>query len=319
MWRGLAYVLCAALSWGLSATAAQALFRSHGVTADWLTAVRMVGAGTILAVALRPRLPLGDLPRLLAFGILGFVSVQYTYLFAIQATNAALATFLQYLGVPLIAVWELAASRRRPGAVTLLAVVAAVAGTALLAFGGAAARGAGHVTPGGLVAGLVAGLALAFYTLFSADLVARHGAAVTTTWGMLLGGVVLAAAVRPWRAAPAGDALAAWGLVAFVVLVGTLLAFGLYVASLAHIRPTEAGVAATFEPVAAALASYVFLGVALAPLQYVGGAFILAAVALLRLGSSGARATEKDAVQPPAPGGRRRSSGGDRPTHSAAQ
>lgn len=291
MWRGLAYVLCAALSWGLSATAAQALFRSHGVTADWLTAVRMLGAGAILAIGLRPPFPRRDLPRMVAFAIFGFISVQYTYLFAIQATNAALATFLQYLGVPLIAVWELAASRRRPGTATLLAVVAALAGTGLLSLGGAEARGAGHVTPEGLVAGLVAGLALAFYTLFSADLVARHGAAATTTWGMLFGGVVLMAAVRPWRTAPSGDALEAWALVAFVVLIGTLLAFGLFVASLAHIRPTEAGVAATFEPVAAAAASYAFLGVALAPLQYVGGALILAAVALLRLGS-GARAAE---------------------------
>lgn len=298
MWRGLAYVLLAASCWGLSATAAQALFRWHGVTAEWLTAVRMSAAGLILLLAFRPRLPLGDLPRLVTFAVLGFVAVQYTYLLAIQVTNAAVATFLQYLGVPLIAVWEVWASRRRPSAATVAAVACAVGGTGLLAFGGLEARGGVHLTAVGLLAGLLAGVALAFYAVFSSQLVARHGATVTTTWGMLFGGLAASAAVRPWRAFPTGEPVVAWSLVAFVVLFGTLLAFGLFVASLAHIRPTEAGVAATFEPVAAAAASYAFLGVALAPLQYAGGALILAAVALLRLGSAATRAPEAQGLPP---------------------
>lgn len=288
VWRGLAFVLVAASCWGLSATAAQALFQGHGVSAQWLTAVRMLLAGVLLYVALRPAFPRRDWARLLAFATLGFVAVQFTYLLAIQATNAAAATFLQYLGIPLIAAYEMWVERRRADPPTLLAIACALGGTAMLAFAGAGAGGLhAPMSLAGLASGVLAGVSLAFYTLFSARLVAAHGAAVTTTWGMLIGGVFAAAIVQPWRHLPQGDPLAAWALVAFVAIFGTLVAFGLFVASLAHIRPTEAGIAATFEPVAAAVAAFLFLNVALAPLQYAGGTLILAGVIVLRIGTRG--------------------------------
>ncbi|HYB77826.1 MAG TPA: hypothetical protein VEE83_03990, partial [Thermoplasmata archaeon] len=47
---------------------------------------------------------------------------------------------------------------------------------------------------------------------------------------------------------------------------------------------TEGGVAASFEPIVAAAAGFSILGVALTPLQYVGGALIV--VAVVMLGSS---------------------------------
>jgi drug/metabolite transporter (DMT)-like permease len=55
-----------------------------------------------------------------------------------------------------------------------------------------------------------------------------------------------------------------------------------YLASLRHISPSDASMAATTEPVTAAVASLTLLGVALVPLQYAGGAAILGAVVLLR-------------------------------------
>ena len=69
-------------------------------------------------------------------------------------------------------------------------------------------------------------------------------------------------------------------LVAFVVIFGTILAFGLYMVGLTPSGDGN-GIAASFEPIVASVAAYVFLGVRLDPVQYLGGALILVAVVLI--------------------------------------
>lgn len=286
-------VLAGAACWGLSGTAAQVLFHAHGVSPAWLVTVRMLAAGGLLAVALRPPFPRSGRLRFLVFAVLGLAGVQFTYMAAIAATNAATATFLQYLAVPAIALWELARGRRRPTLLELLAAGLAVAGTALLVL---ASPGGGlglHVTPLGLAYGILSAVTLAYYTLASVPLVAELGSWRLTTWALLVGGAAMALWAPPWAARPAGDPWAVAGLVAFVVLFGTLAGFGLFLASLRHVSATEAGIVATFEPVAAAVSAYAFLHVALLPWQYAGGALILLAVVLLRLrGGQEARAPD---------------------------
>ena len=107
-----------------------------------------------------------------------------------------------------------------------------------------------------------------------------------TTWGFLLGGLVTAP-VGAWTLVqyrwPASLASASLltGLILFVVVAGTLLAFTLFVYGLSKLTATEAGVAGSFEPIVAATAGLLILGVALSSLQYLGGGLIIVAVAWL--------------------------------------
>jgi len=70
-------------------------------------------------------------------------------------------------------------------------------------------------------------------------------------------------------------------LVGFVIVFGTILAFGLYVSGLQHLSATETGIASSAEPIMSTLAAYLFLGVVLIPTQYVGGALMISAVLLV--------------------------------------
>src|SRR5579875_599940 len=70
-------------------------------------------------------------------------------------------------------------------------------------------------------------------------------------------------------------------LVAFVIVFGTILSFGLYMSGLQRLSATETGIAASLEPIMAAVAAYFFLKVQLTILQYLGGALILLAVVLI--------------------------------------
>ena len=65
-----------------------------------------------------------------------------------------------------------------------------------------------------------------------------------------------------------------------VIVVGTVLPFGLLVAALRHISATRVGVTAMFEPVAGALVAYAWLGESLSAAQLIGGSIVLAGILL---------------------------------------
>lgn len=286
--RGTLYALGAGVLWGLSGTAAQVLFQRHGLQPQWLVSVRMLGSAAILLVALRPAWPRGSVVRLLVFGIVGLAAVQYTYFAAISLMGVALATFVQYLSLPMIALWEGIIGEERLGVRTIVAVCAAMAGTSLLLLASPHGGGSLRVSPIGLVYGLLSAVTAAFYTLYSVRIVAEIGPSRSNAWGFLAGGLAMAVIAPPWAAHPTGDAFSVVWLTLFVIVLGTLLPFTLYLGSLRRISPTEAGTAVTIEPVSAAVASALLLSSALVPLQYAGGGAIISAVLLVR--ASGGKA-----------------------------
>ncbi len=280
--RGLTLAVSGAALWGLSGTAAQELFNHHNVSPQWLVTMRMLGAGIILLLVLRPAFPRRHIGRLLFFAIAGLAAVQYTYLAAIAATNVATATFLQYLSIPFIALYESLITRRPLARATIVLLLVSFGGTMLLVLAGPGNHLALTITARGLVLGLLSALTACIYTLSSGRLVTAHGAWPITTWGFIIGGVFMAIIAPPWSVHATGDYVVVGLLTAFVVIFGSLIAFGSFLASLAYIPATEASIGATVEPVVAAIAGFTFLHIALLPLQYLGGALVVCAVTLLR-------------------------------------
>ena len=298
---GTASALAAGVLWGLSGTAAQVLFERHGIQPQWLVTVRMLGTAVILLVVIRPAWPRGHLVPLMIFGILGLAAVQYTYFAAISLMGVALATFVQYLSLPMIALWEGIIGAERLGRRTIAAVCLAMSGTSLLLLA-VPHHGAFRVSSAGLFFGLLSAVTAAFYTLYSVRIVTSIGPWRANAWGFLAGGLAMAVVAPPWSAHPTGTGIELVGLVAFVIVLGTLLPFALFLSSLVRISATEAGTAVTIEPVSAALASATLLGAALVPLQYAGGAAIVAAVLLVRAAGGRAAPSVPEAFTIPAPG-----------------
>ncbi|MDA8346444.1 MAG: DMT family transporter [Thermaerobacter sp.] len=288
---GVLIVLLSAALWGLSGTAAQVLFQDRGVSPIYLVTVRLWGAAALLLLAVflrRPqslRVDRGSLGQLAIFGLFGFFLVQYSYFAAIAAVGVATATFLQYLGPALIVLYTAAVRRRMPTAAESIALLLAVGGTGLLVLGGGPLR----ITTLGIGFGLLSAVSLAFYTIYPTSLVQRLGPWTTSGYGFLFG-AISATLLLPLgmhsmgRPGPQGLLL-----IAFVIVLGTLVPFALYVAALRHLSPSEVGIAATAEPLSAAASSYFLLGQALLGWQYVGGALIIGAV--LVLAAFGGRST----------------------------
>jgi drug/metabolite transporter (DMT)-like permease len=291
--KGLSMVLLGAVLWGVSGTAAQVLFQRDGFDPGWLVSTRMSASGILLllAVAIRSGYKpvfsvwgnTKDSRRLILFGILGLLGVQYSYFASIQYGNAATATLLQYLGPVFITVYLAFRRRSMPNRWESIAVVLALIGTFFLVTNGKW-HGLSVSTPA-VVWGLISALTLSFYTLYPKGLLQSYGSATTLGWAMVIGGLVMAFKNPPWHFV-GYSSFGAWWLVGFVVLFGTLIPFYLYISSLNYISASEASLLACGEPLSAAIVAMAFLHVNMGAFAVFGGLCILATVVILARKSS---------------------------------
>ncbi len=274
--------------WGLSGTAAQALFALYGFPVLGLVTVRLLGS-SLLVIALIGRTGRPPITAtFLLLSVFGIAGSQLTYLEAIRYSNAVTATLLQFLFLPMVALYEGLRGEIRWSWQWSATLGIAVVGTVLLV----ANTGAGSLgilfTPVGALFGLLSAASGAYYSVAGGRLVKVYGTWPLTAWAFLIGGLVTLPAGAyafatysfPASLASVADLV---GLVAFVIVFGTLLGYGLYLFGLRHLPATEVGVAASAEPISAGVATHVFLGVTLSFAQYLGGALIVVAVALLGL------------------------------------
>jgi drug/metabolite transporter (DMT)-like permease len=281
--RSLLKTLLGASLWGLSGTAAQALFQIYKFPVVGLLTIRMLVSGAVLLAVLRPSKPSRPILPLILLSIFGYAGSQFFYLAAIQFSNAATATLLQFLFLPMVAAYESLTGSLRWSHRWTLTLALAATGTLLLVVGSTFKV---LVTPIGLATGLTAAVAAAYYTLGSRHYVRSLGSWWITCWGFTIGGLVTLpfglVALRDYVWPPvANDQLEISLLVSFVIVFGTILAFGLYVSGLQNLSATETGVASSAEPIMSAIAAYAFLGVVLTPTQYFGGAIMISAVVLV--------------------------------------
>lgn len=281
--RALVQTLLGASFWGLSGTAAQALFQVYKFPVISLVTIRMLLSAIALLIIIQPHIPSRPIFPLVMLGIFGYAGSSLAYLGAIQYSNAATATLLQFLFLPMVAGYEALTGSLHWTRRWTLTIILAIIGTLLLILG---TNFQILVTPTGLSLGLLAAVAGAYYNLGSRTYVREHGAWWTTSWGFLIGGIV----TLPFGAyylrdyvfpSTFNDLVGVYFLVGFVTVFGTILAFSLYISGLEHLSATETGIASSSEPIMSALAAYIFLGVILTATQYLGGALIILAVILV--------------------------------------
>jgi drug/metabolite transporter (DMT)-like permease len=145
----------------------------------------------------------------------------------------------------------------------------------------------------GLAASLGAALALAGYLLM-----AEHGVRGRDPVSFICFGFLFAAlfwaVIQPWWSFPAhivddsvsllGNladvSLPVWALLLYMVVLGTIVPFGLMVGSLRHASATKIGIVAMLEPVAASVVAFLWLDEALGAAQLLGGTVVLAGIVL---------------------------------------
>jgi drug/metabolite transporter (DMT)-like permease len=291
---GLTLAVLSAATFGTSGT-----FASSLINAGWSPAaaviVRIALSALVLTVPallqLRGRWALlrRGAGRMAAYGLVAVAGCQLFYFNAIERMPVGVALLLEYLGAVLVVGWLWLRHGQRPRRLTVAGAVTAIAGLAMVLN----LAGSARLDPIGVMWGLLAAVGLAIYFLLSAAVDEEPLPPVVMAWGgMCVGAAVLAA--LGWLGVLSMTATASnvdflGHRVSWIVpvlglsLVAAVIA---YVAGIGAARRLGAKLASFIgmaEVLFAVLFAWLLLGQLPSAVQFVGGAFILAGVTLVRL------------------------------------
>jgi len=282
--RGVICTLSGATLWGFSGACFQLLIERYHMPVLFMTSVRMLGAGFLFLLvilftqrsALLGVLKQGKaLIQLAIYGVVGLFLSQFTYLMAINYTNAGTATVLQCLGIVLIMIVTCTVAKRLPHIYETIGLVLAIVATFLLATHGNPLVIAMPLL--GLVWGLATGVSYAFYSLYPKRLLQRHSALIVTGVSTLIGGILITLVIRPWTIPVTLQLGSAAALIA-TILFGSFGSFYLYVQGISDIGPMRASLLGAVEPVSATFFCWIWLGTHFPLIDLAGFALMIAMI-----------------------------------------
>jgi drug/metabolite transporter (DMT)-like permease len=194
--------------------------------------------------------------------------------------DAAIAVLIAYVAPVLVAIAAVALGREQLSPAHAVALPVALGGTALVALGGGAK---GRLDGIGVLLALACAVMFAAYMLLSHAVVGRvHPIGLSAS--VCTGCAIAFTTVAAIRGELPDTGPTGWILVVAMALVSTVLAVTALAAGTERIGPSAASLVSTFEPVVAAILAGIVLGETLAPLQFLGGAFVIASVVILSFG-----------------------------------
>jgi drug/metabolite transporter (DMT)-like permease len=293
---GYALVWSAVVLWSLNAVVAKVVLDSAQLSSLRLAEVRSSGSAVILLAAvalLRPaslRVGRRELAFLAFFGVLGLGFVQLFYFVGIRRLDIGIALVIQYLAPVFVALWARFFVHEPVRRRLWFAIALSLLGLSLVVelWGGSSLDGAG------IAACLVTAVAYAAYVLMAErSLEGGRDVYSLLAWGFAFAGLFWAVA-QPWWSFPleqvdgsasllgrlADTSAPVWLLLGYVVVLGTVVPFVLFVSALHHVPATRVTIVAMLEPVLAAIIAWAWLEEELGALQVVGGLIVLAGVVL---------------------------------------
>lgn len=297
LFLGYALYLLGALTFAINGTVSKAILLS-GLDPARTSQLRVTGAFLILLVFVainrpeRLRITRGEWPYLVAYGVLGVSMTQYLYFVALQYLPVGVALLIEFTAPVFVTLWFRFVLKEPTRATVWLALTIALIGLALVA----------EVWRGftfnaiGLIAALGAALALSTYYILTdrqVRLPEPRDPVSLTMWGFGFASLFWVIA-QPWWSFPWSDfngvsdpSLGAiigdrplWLLSAWMIVLGTVVPFWLVVASMRHLRASQASVVGLTEPLLAIIVAWIVLSEALSLVQLIGGACILLGVIL---------------------------------------
>ena len=278
-------VVAAVTMFSLNASLALFLL-DDGMSAARLSELRSVGSFLLVALIFalwRPaplRVSRAELGHLAFLGIAGLAIVYAAYFLAIERIGPGPGLTIEYMAPGLVMAWLAIVHRRRlPGALWG-AFALALTGCVLVV----QAYDLDALDTVGVAAAFGAAVSYAIYLAGSERAGRFHPVPVTIFWAFGFASLFWLVVQPPWtfpfeQLGSAEDVLLALG----VVVIGTLLPYGLFVAAVRHVPAARAGAVGTLEPALSALFAYLIHGEALAAVQVLGIGTVLVAVIWIQL------------------------------------
>jgi len=278
--KGVLLTLMAATLWGFMGAIAGGVF-------DVVTPARVAQSRALIAVVvLVPYAAHRGVLRLEGgfwrFALLGLnlAVVNVTFFWALEALGVGPGATIQFLAPILVLGWMVVVHKTRVRPLVWAAAVSAVVGVGLVTqawmLEGSDALG--------VVSGLVSAVTFATYLLYGEHLGKTFRPAQIAAWGFVFASVFWLAVLPIWTF-PTDIGAGAWRDLVIIGVLGTAVPFIVEFAALRLTSSGIVGVVATVEPAIAAIAAAIILSQALDPVQWLGVAVVVVAVATVqRLG-----------------------------------
>lgn len=289
---GITLAILGGICWGISGVSGSYVFVHYHVTPVWMVNVRLILSGLCMLIPLFMKYTIEkkdffaiwknkkNIPMLLFFSIMGLGMCQFSYFSAVELSNAATATVIQYTAPTFILIYYCIREKRLPSIKQVISLVLAMFGVALLATKGDFTSL--NISQKALMFCMISALTMVVFNVSPVKLMVKYGTAYVVGWGMLVAGVVMSPFGRPFHF----DDSWSWDVnatIAFavVILIGTVFAFGLYMAGVKHAGAETASMVACIEPLTATFATVIVMGTKFVWQELLGIGFILLAVVLL--------------------------------------
>ena len=285
--RGMILASLASSLWAVSGISGEILFKKFNFSSDWLVSTRTLISGILLFLIvifiekksiLRPLKNKIDCAGIILFGTAGMYLVQYTYFKTIELSNVSFATILQFTAPFFIFIYESIKNKKVPAVSTVILLLMTILGVIFIATKGNFSNLS--VSLEALLLGIISAIMIAFYSTYPKKLLKKYGSITVVGWGMIVGSIISNVIHPIWKIE--GDVNTQSIIqVMIVVILGTSIAYLIYIASLNYISSSLAGILTAFEPVLAAILSVTIFGLKFSFIEIVGFLLVFVSIFIL--------------------------------------
>lgn len=285
--RGMLLASLASSLWAISGISGEILFKKFNFSSDWLVSTRTLISGILLFLivifiekksVLKPLKNKRDCAGIILFGTAGMYLVQYTYFKTIELSNVSFATILQFTAPFFIFIYESIKNKKIPAVSTVILLFMTILGVVFIATKGNFSNLS--ISLEALLLGVISAIMIAFYSTYPKKLLKKYGSITVVGWGMIIGSIISNVIHPIWKIEGNVNAKSMIQVI-IVVILGTSIAYLIYIASLNYISSSLAGILTAFEPVLATILSVAIFGLKFSFIEIVG--FILVFVSIFIL------------------------------------
>ncbi len=286
-------IIIGSMLWGATGPMMEWILNHSEMSVSMMLILRLSIAGGVLLLLLKAKgIQVGRpmrqklwLRKMVMFGVIGMLGVQFGFVQTIAHSDAVVATLFQFVAPVYIIILLSIFQKSFPPGSQVIGMVIALFGLILLLTNGSFSSISLDTTA--IVWGIIVGFAFTFYTLYPVVLMAEWGVLLVVGWGMFIGGMTLFIINLPMFFMNLGALLdgPAMGMLLLVIIMGTL-AFIMFLQSMNYISPVETSVLSSFEPLTAMIISVFWLGQAMGVWQLTGAAIMLVGVVWLSIGGN---------------------------------
>jgi drug/metabolite transporter (DMT)-like permease len=289
---GAFWLLLGAFSFAVNATASK-LIMSAGLSSWRLAQIRAIGSGLIMVIFMlvlkrnELKVKLREIPKLLIYGAVGVALVNIFYFIAIAKLPVGIALIIEFTAPIWIAIWIKFVRKGEVAKSMWGALALSLFGLALVAqiWRGLTLDGIG------LIAAILDAFALAAYLMIGESIKGQHSATSMVTWGLIGASVFWLITIPLWtfpkeifvqqielQGKLPNISVPGWGLLLWIITVGTILPYACVVIGLRKTSATIAGVISMSEAIMAGIIAWIWLGESWNLIQLIGAFAVIAGI-----------------------------------------